>query len=243
MPARLCGATRVAGGLYWESHPNWGPVPSSIPISLAAEAMRQRMNLLVLDPPVEIDVEAIGLQAVGMKMIERNGVYHLLDWVGENHYPNVADFVEEALQLGVSRRVAATLPLERLTDESRLLLVHKKAWLEGRGYMNLDGARRCPMSRADHSGDNGMIEMCVRLWWNDLVEATSNAAGIGIRTLPTGTYSGRVRTGGLPAQRPAIFASLKLGRFALVRDHENFTDDDAAASLSERDILYRRVEE
>lgn len=56
-------------------------------------------------------------------------VTHVFDIVGAEYYPNVADFLEEARRMGVSRR----LELEdrrqyaRLSHRSRLMLLHHKA--------------------------------------------------------------------------------------------------------------------
>ncbi len=69
-----------------------------------------------------------------------NGVVHLADRVGLEHYPNVADFCEEMASFGASRRMPQTLfsmtveiedkkrpVIECLTPESRLLLIHDRA--------------------------------------------------------------------------------------------------------------------
>lgn len=73
---------------------------------------------------------------VGYVCPECNGlglvpVAHVFDIIGQDNYPNVADFLEEARRLGVSRR----LELEggeyaRLTSRSRLILLHKRAVIE-----------------------------------------------------------------------------------------------------------------
>lgn len=61
---------------------------------------------------------------VGVELVERGGVVHVIDWVGEQHYPAVTDFLEEGRVLGFSRRISSTLDLSRLTAESRILVVH-----------------------------------------------------------------------------------------------------------------------
>jgi hypothetical protein len=248
MPARLCGATRVAGGLYWESYPLWRPVDPTRQSSTAmAEIMRQRTTMLVLDPPIRIDPEAIGLQAVGVKMIERNGVYHLMDWVGVQHYPNVADFVEEATRFGVSRRIPSNMRVDLLTNESRLLLVHERAWLEGRGDLMDDPSRRCPTHRVDHEMRDVTVEMCVRYWWDDLeggTQVVTNGRAVARALSGEQSYYGRRRRAGpLPQRMPAIFASLKLERFAVVRDTANGTDGPLMARLDSEGVRYARVNE
>ena len=64
------------------------------------------------------------MSAVGVTLIERDGVTHVLDVVGREHYPAVELFVDEARRVGVSRRIAVTTDFERLTPDSRLLVLH-----------------------------------------------------------------------------------------------------------------------
>jgi hypothetical protein len=222
MPARLCGETRVAGGLYWACWGLWDPLlPSSgYGANTIAMAMRQRKQVIALDPPVVIDPQAIGLQAVGVKMIERNGVFHVLDWVGTNHYPNVADFVEEVTRHGVSRRMPSNLRFDLLTSASRLLLVHEKAYLEGRGQL-----------------------------WDDLDQNSGTVMPNGRevrRELAGGhSYIGRRRTQPLdqaPFRQPAIFASIVLDDLQLVRDPENQTDVPIGSALSALGVHYHTVD-
>lgn len=111
---RMCGSSRIIGGLYWE----WG-----------TESLPASFEQCLIMPPIEIDVEALGLSPIGVKVIVRNGVTHLLDWVGEIHYPYLEDFIVEAARMGVSRRLHRNLPFANFSRESRLLLVHRKAIL------------------------------------------------------------------------------------------------------------------
>lgn len=84
------------------------------------------------------------------------GVTHVFDIVGENNYPNVADFLEEARRLGVSRRlelstgdesvdptdttkiVPAINPYSKLSSRSKLILLHKRAVIENALDFNVD---------------------------------------------------------------------------------------------------------
>jgi hypothetical protein len=113
---RGCGY-RVRGGVYVESD---GPVETSL-----------------VEPPVELtpgEQQRLGLAAIGTRRIMRDGVVHLLDWIGEGHYPSVRTFLDEARQLGVSRRVSSLVDLSGLTASSRLLCVHRLAVPGGAGY-------------------------------------------------------------------------------------------------------------
>jgi hypothetical protein len=104
---RGCG-TRKEGGIYLESgtRSGWG----------------RPLEFFLADPPVPMTCAT----KVGVELIERGGVVHILDWVGEQHYPAVTDFLEEGRALGFSRRISSTLDLSRLTAESRILVVHAR---------------------------------------------------------------------------------------------------------------------
>jgi hypothetical protein len=56
-------------------------------------------------------------------------VTHVFDIVGKEYYPNVADFLEEARRMGVSRRLELedARQYARLSRRSRLMLLHHKA--------------------------------------------------------------------------------------------------------------------
>lgn len=56
------------------------------------------------DPPVLVD--DWHLSPVGVQLIERNGITHIIDWVGSMYYPNVADF---ALRSTPTWFIAATI--------------------------------------------------------------------------------------------------------------------------------------
>lgn len=204
---RMCGASRVIGGCYWE---------------LGTEEAGQVFNVdrYIVDPPMEINPERFGLTAIGVKVIEVDGVVHIMDWVGELHYPNVADFIEEARALGFSRRVPRnSVPFERLTAESRLLLVHRKAIIipGENGFSGWNGTPMCPMAvREGRFHPN--LETCSRFWYADVLDVGVRSGGMGMRRLPCGA---EYRFSGARADSqhsPGIFASVPLGRIAVVAD-------------------------
>lgn len=112
---RGCGPARDEGGIYAEV----GLSPVGLPLSF-----------FLVDPPIPVSCAALGLTPVGVTLIEREGVTHVLDWVGSTHYPNVADFVEETLLFGLSRRLPQTLDFARLGPLSRIILVHGRAHID-----------------------------------------------------------------------------------------------------------------
>lgn len=236
MPRRMCGDSRIIGGSYWE----FG-TQQTMQLVSAIPLIRPDMNLMVLDPPVEIDVERMGLQTVGVKMVNVGGVNHILDWVGETHYPNVADFVEEAKAVGLSRRMPSTLPFGSLTEESRLLLVHRKAILtEGRRSIPL----LCPQferTRRQHSDS----ETCSRFWYSDIVGRVEHVAHSNtvIRELPCGqSYTGYEALS-TAQHRTGIFASVPLDRIAVVRDRRGTLHEATERRISVTGVRYVLTEE
>jgi hypothetical protein len=126
------------------------------------------LEAFLIDPPTLIDGEALGLSAVGVTMVERDGVTHVLDVVGREHYPTVAEFLDEARRLGVSRRIARTSDFSRITKESRLILLHQHA--DVANAPEFPAAGRCPCEVDEHLED-GFSGMCARLWWQEPLEA------------------------------------------------------------------------
>ena len=103
---RGCG-TRRSGAVYLEVGLGYGGKP---------------IEFFLPDPPVPMTCDT----KVGVELIERDGVIHVVDWIGEQHYPFAADALEEGRRYGFSRRVPRTLDLSRLTVASRILLVHAR---------------------------------------------------------------------------------------------------------------------
>lgn len=111
---RGCGR-RKKGGVYLETPTS----PDGAPI-----------DAFLLEPPTPYDAECnVGVVLVDVVGQDGATVTHVVDFVGREHYPWPADFIEEAARYGVSRRIPATLDVSRLTDRSRLVVVHARAIL------------------------------------------------------------------------------------------------------------------
>ena len=188
----------------------------------------------LIDPPIVVSLAELGIGARGVYLIERNNVTHVFDVVGRQHYPNVADFIEEARLLGISRR--AELPdYSRLTSQSRLVLIHERAHI--RNWAELHGAMAEP-ERAEFKCPSGLVdvwtrhqherkEMCVGLYYHD-VEQMRDEEGTGcrlsgVRDLPCGaTYRGwRAACNFFPEYHHAIFASFPIGAIEVVADPDD----------------------
>jgi hypothetical protein len=129
----------------------------------------------LIDPPQPAEREALGLGSVGVSLIDVDGVTHVFDIVGREHYPTVAGFVDEARRLGVSRRVARTIDFSRLTGDSRLVLLHEHAQIAN--ALEFPSDARCPCEVDEHL-EESFRGMCARLWWQEPLPAAAHRLGI-----------------------------------------------------------------
>ena len=203
---RGCGV-RQAGGMYWEA---------SVGGAMAA----------LLDPPIIVDPDRFGLTSVGVRIVAFGGAHHILDIVGDSHYPSVADFVEEMRVYGVSRRIPRTVNVGLLTPASQLLLIHRKAyilnWSDYRPSRDF-ATYSCMRSIEQHRIGLGM---CSAMWWEDFGPGDGTAGWSGDRSInrpmPDGnSYSAQYRpTGITPQYSTAIFARVPLSQIAVVQDRD-----------------------
>lgn len=140
--ARECGH-RKDGGTY-------AVVPSS--------ANGSPVDAFLLCKPMAIDKDEYNLSNVGVRLVDieqdcikcggkpskgaktcqtcygtgKETITHVFDIIGQEYYPNIADFMEEARRMGVSRRLELETSKEyaRLTSRSRLFLLHHRAIIE-----------------------------------------------------------------------------------------------------------------
>jgi hypothetical protein len=168
----------------------------------------------LIDPPVVIeDPSRLGLAAVGVTLIERDAVTHVLDIVGREHYPTVAAFVEEARRLGISRRAPRTIDFGRITRQSRLLLAHAHADIANAAEFPCQ--RRCPCHVTEHLQAR-FADMCARLWWEEPLEAARH--------------------------RLALFASFPIPQIEVVRDHAGASHQSTAELASRAGVPVVEVE-
>ncbi len=197
---RGCGH-RKAGGAYWELGLGEGGMP---------------VEFFLLDPPIKLG--DLHVPARGVLVIERDGVTHLVDRVGREYYPNVADFVEEVRRFGLSRRLPPNIPFAKITPASQLFLVHDRAWVNN---VQPYDSWRCPKNRAAHAVIR-QPEMCAGVWWEDVEGGLRFAGRAVLRTMPSFEYEARCRPEGhTPHYEPAFFMAVPCGRIAVVRGNNH----------------------
>lgn len=243
MAARGCGASRTAGQVYIEC-------PLS-PVGMPIEHF-------ITDAPAMVEAEAIGLSAVGVKIIERNGVAHVWDIVGQEHYPNVADFVEEVKRLGLSRKIAVTSDFAKLTEQSRIVLLHARAFDHNFQKYPADQLPPCPKTACmcgscqevahKHTPPHGakrLSYMCASTWWHNLEGDLEKDGDKFVRTMPSFKYTGMPRPESIakPNYSLAIFMTLPIGNLAIIRDPEANKHVEAANKASKAKLPVKIVEE
>ena len=211
---RACGK-RAAGGVYAET-------------GLSEDGML--IEAFLVDPPQPIDMTALGLAAVGVKLIEIDGVWHVLDVVGQAYYPYPADYVEETRRMGASRRLPANLDYTRLSAESKLVLIHQKAIIVN--YSDYPFPE-CPRGLVQHQEAPLPGSMCAGLWWHDL-PGDADEQGRLLRVIKGGThYWGHARPQGVrPEYRHGTFLILPITNLAVIKGGEATQANYEAASRS-----------
>ena len=224
---RACGS-RKRGGIYAEC----GLSPFGDPL-----------EAFLVDPPAPVDPPALGLSPIGVTVLDdpASGATHLLDWVGEQHYANPADLLEEVRRFGLSRRLSRTLPFARLDGRSRILLIHRRALVEDTSAYAADWRTPCPKRLPEHADPAAAPSLCASVWWEDVQggepfqqeDGGAQDPRLVRRTLPSLRYVARCTPpGNTPRYQPAIFASFPLSRLVVIEDPEGQTHAAALATAS-----------
>jgi hypothetical protein len=108
--------------------------PGGVYIECGLSPVGRPFEDFLLDPPLALP-PGLGAETVANKpqfwTDSETGTVHLVIWVGAEHYPYLADFVEEACRFGISRKLSPQLlerpEFGRLTLNSRMILAHPRA--------------------------------------------------------------------------------------------------------------------
>ena len=178
-------------------------------------------------PPQRVDLGGLGIEPLGVRLYQfPSGVYNVFDWVGSGHYPYVTDFIEEVRRFGLSRRFPKNMELDKLTVDSRLLLIHASATILNPRAMKEDRIGGLVMNYSWKSCPRGIehpfSEHCIGLCWEDVEDVKSHPdysiQRIGTRKMPSFWYKA-AKPPGIRATRhePAVFAIFPITRFVVVR--------------------------
>jgi hypothetical protein len=137
----------------------------------------------------------------------------VVEIVGREHYPTVAQFVDEARRLGVSRRAPRTIDFAHITRESRLLLAHAHA--DVANAVEFPTGVVCPCRVQEHLASE-FRGMCARLWWQEPLEGAQH--------------------------RLALFASFPISRIEVVSDKAGGSHAETMRLASEVGVPVIEVE-
>lgn len=227
---RGCGE-RQQGGAYAET----GLSERGLPI-----------ESFYVDPPIRVNADELGLTAIGVKLVTRaDGTTDVWDVIGSQHYPNVADFLEEVKRFGMSRRLPSSLDFARLGPGSKHVLLHARGYVANWRALELARREGCPRVAGNHSlvlrgatpetadrycpipptHDLAVPQhetLCAGLWWDDVTggEPTlAGQAGVDVtRGMPSFRYGARRVAPEITRDyRLAVVAALPITNIAVIR--------------------------
>lgn len=135
----------------------------------------------LLDFPVPVNPKQFGFSAQGVTFIERQGVWHMVDIIGKQHYEYAADFIEECRVKGVSRKIPRTADFSKLGPRSTMILIHEAGYVKNAASLfGYTSEVKCPCGK-DHQSH----EPCAGWHWH---VAQPNLSGLPMRKLVTTRY-------------------------------------------------------
>lgn len=247
---RGCG-TRKKGGIYLECG--------------LSEFGKPAEEFLV-DPIQRIDPIQFGLTAINQRMIQDpEGTYHILDWIGQDSYPNPTDWFEEVRRFGMSNRTELSQDKYSLLTpfKSNVLAVHKRAWVNysgtsARHFEGIDPRENmsaepylytwdyCPLGKPLHDQHHpDHWSCCAGVMWSDLLRFEKDQHGEGRETrrvMPSFSYWGALATT-LFEHQPGIFARFPITRIVVIKDPDNNTHEEQVKKLRGTKVPFEIVDE
>lgn len=180
------------------------------------------LDHFVIDPPRPY--EAVPPRSP--QFYEADGTTHIIMGVGEEFYPWASDFIEECKRFGLSKRVADSFPIEKLTRNSRIVLVHRKAIVNG--HEALPRPEYCPKDNPAHK-DNS--EPCIGHLWQ---LAQPDEEGGSRRTIGDTSYSVFPFEGDISSLgfEPGMFLWLPLTHIDYVKTEDGAVDPAIAGKAT-----------
>jgi hypothetical protein len=181
-----------------------------------------------------------------------HGVTHLLIWVGEAFYRYVSDFIEESKRYGVSRKLSPYLDVSRLSQQSRMLLAHPKAF--NARWHHMTQPDTCAKLVPGHAQGDGqdVAGPCLFKTYDLIPRDAALDPEEGI-TLDGRTYYTRTigstdylfAPTGEPSDGllPGIFAALPITGFALIKRDDGSVNQRAEDALRRAGLPYYHAEE
>lgn len=239
---RGCG-TRAAGAIYATTDREQ-LIDSGIPIEYFA-----------LCPPWPIEnIQAIGLSDQGVHIQDgapfgRPGINDIWAVVGAGSY-YVPDYWTEGEAIGFSWRIPKTAPLEKLTMDSRQIMVSRKAYVDNIAELpDRQLIKTCPVGNENHNST--LDEMCLGHLWELVGDPHQDGIRQYSRVFPTirdplFSYKAAFEPEGFsPAWKYGAFMWLPIHMFEVINDSVESTHEQALRLLEESgtNIPYELVSE
>lgn len=159
-----------------------------------------------MDPPIPFDQRLWGVPSIGVRTFpDAAGVTHVVDVVGQDAYPEVLDFITEAVRMGVSRKIPGDFAFDELTPGSTIRLVHARAHVRNHAQHQPLADFKCP--NGHKAGDD-----CLHLMFH-----TTPRDPNGTRTVPSGRYALRSESPAAPVLGMANFMTVPISHLTLIR--------------------------
>lgn len=241
--ARGCGQ-RKCGGIYATTKLGVGGMP---------------FDYFIICPPVPVDKTEMGISPLGIKLVDNGGITTVLDWVGSNNYPNVADFVEETRRMGLSRRVSPKTDFARIDANTRWVLIHERAIVNNATELfeacDYAWPRGCPRDVPTHTDEARRnraditfgLEFCAGAWYETVTgDATAEMKGSRdvLRIMPSFQYSARrTAQGFVPDYHLGMFLWLPISGIEIINDAEGGTHEEAYEAAKAANVPVEIVDE
>lgn len=205
---------------------------------------KYKFGYFVYDPPILIDDPTTwGICPQGISYIFKDGVYHAVDWIGVNNYPNAADILEEAFSMNGSGLVPLNPQIAKLTvGKSRRLLVHPRGYLNNNTsykekYLALERIPHCfrPKGKQQHKSPL-VAEPCASLHWQTVTGGLPEIGRYVQRTIGSTTYKAVAPIeGDVLDHSLAIIGWLPIDELHLVQSEDNQEMDRIMKALKDID--------
>lgn len=200
-------------------------------------------SYFIFDPPIVIDPKEWGLAPISLNYVFNDGHWHVVDWVGESHYPNAADILEEAFLHNGSTLTPLEHELEKLTPgHSRRLLVHPKGYVHNANLMKQDRLKvtrvpECFLEEGDYRKmhvDHMSSQMCAALHWQNIRDKEEKYRKIINRHIGDTAYEAATVAPEWDLQySPAIIGWLPIDEIHLIEGPDKTAEDKAIEFLQE----------
>lgn len=220
--ARRCG-NRIQGGVYIE-----------LPLSKYGEPIES----FICDPAIIVTADLAVPERGVVLRTGPGGQQMLLDYIGENNYPNVLDFIEEVRTQGLSRRIPENFDFSQLTEDVVYCAIHKKGYVHNESWYR-QYARDTPLVRDDdtkldtpwpcphakHKRDEDRDFPCSAVWWHDIRPGygvkTDITRRVAVEQAEGPPYIGLERPAGIvPVYDDAIIMILPVRKIAVIRGED-----------------------